>query len=121
MDMEEQGETDYRGTIVHFTPDAQIFTETTEFDFDTLRTRTRELAFLNRGLTISIEDKREEHKVRKDFHYEGGIRSYVEHLNKAKTLSMSHQFIWKVNAMILWLRFPCNIILVLKQHHFIRK
>lgn len=84
MDMEVQGETDYRGTIVHFTPDPQIFTETTEFDFDTLRTRTRELAFLNRGLTISIEDKREEHKVRKDFHYEGGIRSYVEHLNKAK-------------------------------------
>ncbi|HFQ6393692.1 TPA: DNA topoisomerase IV subunit B, partial [Listeria monocytogenes] len=67
MDMEEQGETDYRGTIVHFTPDPQIFSETTEFDFDTLRTRTRELAFLNRGLTISIEDKREEHKVRKDF------------------------------------------------------
>ncbi|EFI85093.1 DNA gyrase subunit B [Listeria grayi] len=84
MDMEERGETDYRGTIVHFKPDPEIFTETTVFDFDTLRTRARELAFLNKNLRISIEDKREEHQVRKDYHYEGGIRSYVEHLNKSK-------------------------------------
>ncbi|STY44699.1 DNA gyrase subunit B [Listeria grayi] len=84
MDMEERGDTDYRGTIVHFKPDPEIFTETTVFDFDTLRTRARELAFLNKNLRISIEDKREEHQVRKDYHYEGGIRSYVEHLNKSK-------------------------------------
>lgn len=65
MDMENQGETDYRGTIVHFTPDPEIFTETVEFDYETLRTRIRELAFLNRGLKISIEDKRAEHETKK--------------------------------------------------------
>lgn len=84
MNMEVRGDTDYRGTIVHFKPDPEIFTETTVFEYDTLRTRTRELAFLNKNLKISIEDKREEHKVRQDYHFEGGIRSYVEHLNKSK-------------------------------------
>ncbi|MBC1906398.1 DNA topoisomerase (ATP-hydrolyzing) subunit B [Listeria booriae] len=84
MDLEERGESDYRGTIVHFTPDPEIFKETTEFEYDTLRTRTRELAFLNRGLKISIEDKRAEHEQRQDYHYEGGIKSYVEHLNRSK-------------------------------------
>ncbi|EUJ53045.1 DNA topoisomerase (ATP-hydrolyzing) subunit B [Listeria fleischmannii] len=84
MDMENQGETDYRGTIVHFTPDPEIFTETVEFDYETLRTRIRELAFLNRGLKISIEDKRAEHETKNEYHYEGGIKSYVEHLNRAK-------------------------------------
>lgn len=84
MDMENQGETDYRGTIVHFTPDPEIFTETVEFDYETLRTRIRELAFLNRGLKISIEDKRADHETKNEYHYEGGIKSYVEHLNRAK-------------------------------------
>ncbi len=52
--------------------------------FDKLATRVRELAFLNRGLKISIEDKREEHPVLKEYHYDGGIKSYVEHLNASK-------------------------------------
>ncbi|EUJ25988.1 DNA gyrase subunit B [Listeria floridensis FSL S10-1187] len=84
MDLENQGTTDYRGTIVHFKPDPEIFTETVEFDYEILRTRVRELAFLNRGLMISIEDKREEHQVKKEYHYEGGIKSYVDHLNRTK-------------------------------------
>jgi DNA gyrase subunit B len=77
------GETDHTGTITHFKPDGEIFTETLEFEFDILATRLRELAFLTRGVKITIEDKREENK-RKEYHYEGGIKSYVEHLNRTK-------------------------------------
>ncbi|MEH7386181.1 DNA topoisomerase (ATP-hydrolyzing) subunit B [Bacillus sp. JJ1521] len=77
------GETDHTGTITHFKPDGEIFTETLEYEFDTLSTRLRELAFLTRGVKITIEDKREENK-RREYHYEGGIKSYVEHLNRTK-------------------------------------
>jgi len=77
------GETDSTGTITHFKPDGEIFTETLEYDFDTLATRLRELAFLTRGVKITIEDKREENK-RKEYFYEGGIKQYVEHLNRTK-------------------------------------
>jgi len=77
------GESDKTGTIIHFTPDPEIFKETTEFEYDVLATRIRELAFLNRGLLITIEDKRVENK-KAEFHYEGGIKSYVEHLNRTK-------------------------------------
>ncbi len=83
FDLKVIGETDKTGTIIHFTPDPEIFTETTEYDYDTLANRIRELAFLNRGIQISIEDKRGEGK-RRDYHYEGGIKSYVEHLNRSK-------------------------------------
>jgi DNA gyrase subunit B len=83
-DLKVIGETDRHGTTVHFVPDPEIFTETTIFNFDKLATRVRELAFLNRGLKISIEDKREEKPVLKEYHYEGGIKSYVEHLNGNK-------------------------------------
>lgn len=83
-DLKVIGETEKHGTTVHFVPDPEIFTETVEFDFNKLATRVRELAFLNRGLRISIEDKRPETPVVKEFHFEGGIKSYVEHLNKGK-------------------------------------
>lgn len=83
-DLKVIGETEEHGTTVHFVPDPEIFTETVEFDFNKLATRVRELAFLNRGLRISIEDKRPETPVVKEFHFEGGIKSYVEHLNKGK-------------------------------------
>ncbi|MBM7716799.1 DNA gyrase subunit B [Bacillus thermophilus] len=83
FDLKIIGDTDQTGTVIHFKPDPEIFTETTEFDFETLSTRTRELAFLNKGLKLTIEDKREEPK-KLEFHYEGGIMSYVEHLNRAK-------------------------------------
>jgi DNA gyrase subunit B len=83
-DLKVIDETDRHGTTVHFTPDPEIFTETTVFQFDKLATRVRELAFLNRGLKISIEDRREEEPVLKEYHYEGGIKSYVKHLNANK-------------------------------------
>lgn len=79
-------QTDRHGTTVHFTPDPEIFTETTEFDFSKLATRIRELAFLNRGMRIWIEDKREEEPVINEYHYDGGIKSYVEYLNANKTV-----------------------------------
>ncbi|EMF0366880.1 DNA topoisomerase (ATP-hydrolyzing) subunit B [Enterococcus faecium] len=79
-------QTDRHGTTVHFMPDPEIFTETTEFDFSKLATRIRELAFLNRGMRISIEDKREEEPVINEYHYDGGIKSYVEYLNANKTV-----------------------------------
>ncbi|WP_291293220.1 DNA topoisomerase (ATP-hydrolyzing) subunit B [Enterococcus sp.] len=85
-DLKVIGETDRHGTTVHFVPDPEIFTETTVFNFDKLATRVRELAFLNRGLKISIEDKREEQTLLKEYHYDGGIKSYVEHLNASKTV-----------------------------------
>ncbi|WP_434801647.1 DNA topoisomerase (ATP-hydrolyzing) subunit B [Robertmurraya yapensis (ex Hitch et al 2024)] len=83
-DLKVIGDTDRTGTTVHFQPDPEIFTETIEYEFDTLAARTRELAFLNKGLKISIEDKRGDEKKRNEYLYEGGIKSYVEHLNRTK-------------------------------------
>lgn len=77
------GETEKRGTKVCFQPDTEIFTETIVYEFDILATRLRELAFLNRGLKIIIEDKRENGK-QKEYCYEGGIASFVEHLNRTR-------------------------------------
>src|SRR5499427_9514640 len=83
--LEMTGHTDRRGTKVTFTPDEKIF-ETTEFNFDVLSQRLRELAFLNRGLLITIDDERSDTAGKKhEFHYTGGIISFVEHLNKNKT------------------------------------
>ncbi|WP_058309203.1 DNA topoisomerase (ATP-hydrolyzing) subunit B [Gracilibacillus massiliensis] len=82
-DLQVIGETDISGTKTHFKPDPDIFTETIEFQYDILATRLRELAFLNKGLSISIQDKREDREL-ETFHYEGGIGSYVEHLNRSK-------------------------------------
>jgi DNA gyrase subunit B len=77
------GTTQKRGTKVTFRPDPQIF-EALEYSFDTLAQRLRELAFLNGGIVITIDDEREDGKSHK-FQYEGGIVSFVEHLNKNKT------------------------------------
>ncbi|MBR3210364.1 MAG: DNA topoisomerase (ATP-hydrolyzing) subunit B [Bacilli bacterium] len=74
---------DRTGTTVHFLPDDEIFTETTVFDYDILKTRLKELAFLNKGLRISLYDEREAEK-KDSFYYEGGIVEYVEMLNKNK-------------------------------------
>ena len=70
------------GTTVHFKPDPEIFRETTTYNIKTLTDRLRELAFLNKGLKITIEDLRQADHERKEFHYEGGIRQYVEYLNE---------------------------------------
>lgn len=83
-ELEVVGETDKHGTVVRFLPDPEIFKETTIFDFEKLAVRVRELAFLNKGLQISITDNRPETPVRQDYHYEGGIKSYVEFLNENK-------------------------------------
>nr|WP_220129276.1 DNA topoisomerase (ATP-hydrolyzing) subunit B [Anoxybacillus calidus] len=82
-DLQVIGDTDRTGTTVHFKPDPEIFTETTEYDYDTLATRLRELAFLNRGIKITLEDKRVENR-KNEYYYEGGIKSYVEHLNRTR-------------------------------------
>ena len=75
---------DYTGTKVTFLPDKEIFEETV-FDFDTLKQRFREMAFLTKGLRIVLRDERQEEAVEKEFHYEGGIKEFVQYLNKSKT------------------------------------
>lgn len=81
--LKEIGITDHNGTEVRFLPDKEIFEET-EFDYNTLRQRLREMAFLTKGIKIVLRDNRlEEPKIR-TFHYEGGIKEYVEYLNKSK-------------------------------------
>ncbi|MBI4042838.1 MAG: DNA gyrase subunit B, partial [Deltaproteobacteria bacterium] len=82
-DLKEIGETTQRGTKIRFFPDKEIF-EITEFNFDTLTQRLRELAFLNPGLVIDLIDEMSENKH--TFFYEGGIVSFVQHLNKNRTM-----------------------------------
>ena len=76
----EEGKT---GTKVHFKPDSTIFEETV-YDYDTLKTRLRETAFLTKGLKIVLIDAREDKEQKKEFHYEGGIKEFVTYLNKSK-------------------------------------
>jgi len=78
---EKIGDTDESGTKTYFKPDPEIFEEI-EFDYDTLSQRLRELAFLNKGIKINIVDERNDKK--NEFHYEGGIKSFVEYLNRNK-------------------------------------
>ena len=82
-DLEMTGTTQRRGTKVTFKPDAQVF-ETVEYSFDTLAQRLRELAFLNGGILIAIHDERD--GKNHQFQYDGGIVSFVQHLNKNKTI-----------------------------------
>ena len=72
------------GTSVTFLPDKEIFEETV-FEFNTLKTRLREMAFLTKGLRIVLKDLREEEVIEKEFHYEGGIKEFVQYLNHSKT------------------------------------
>jgi DNA gyrase subunit B len=81
--LKEVGETKKRGTLVRFWPDPEIFKETIDFNFETLSVRLRELAFLNKGLRITIEDERTNKSH--DFFFEGGIVSFIEHINAKKT------------------------------------
>ncbi|WP_214885468.1 MULTISPECIES: DNA topoisomerase (ATP-hydrolyzing) subunit B [unclassified Exiguobacterium] len=83
-ELEIVGTTDTTGTTVRFFPDGDIFQETLEYDFDLLATRLRELAFLNKGLRIVAKDDRSDETIERNYHYEGGIKSYVEHLNRSK-------------------------------------
>ncbi|WP_207729483.1 DNA topoisomerase (ATP-hydrolyzing) subunit B [Clostridium gallinarum] len=81
-DLSKIGTTEDHGTKVSFKPDADIFEET-EYDFEILSNRLRELAFLNKGIKIILEDKREENKI-DVYHYEGGIKEFVSYLNRNK-------------------------------------
>ncbi len=82
-DLKVTGDTDKTGTIVTFMPDDEIF-ETLEFDYNTLKNRFREIAFLNKGLTLTVQDKRGEETVSDTFHFDGGIVEFVDYLNKNK-------------------------------------
>ncbi|MDY3919170.1 MAG: DNA topoisomerase (ATP-hydrolyzing) subunit B [Candidatus Limivivens sp.] len=73
------------GTTVTFQPDKEIFRETTEFEFNILKQRLREMAFLTKNVKIILRDEREEEIKEKTFHYEGGIKEFVAYLNKGKT------------------------------------
>ncbi len=81
--LEVVGDTGKRGTTVTFKPDGSIF-ETLEFDYDTLRTRLREMAFLTKGLKIILTDKREGKEKEREFYYEGGINEFVAYINRHK-------------------------------------
>ncbi len=78
------GEAKKTGSKSIFWPDPEIFTETTEFDYDTLQHRLREMAFLNKGIKITLTDEREGKKKKEVFHYEGGLKEFVKHLNSNK-------------------------------------
>ncbi|MDD3337653.1 MAG: DNA topoisomerase (ATP-hydrolyzing) subunit B [Lachnospiraceae bacterium] len=80
----DECEPEKTGTMVSFYPDKEIFEEL-NFDYDTLKQRFREMAFLTKGLRISLRDEREDEPVEKDFHYEGGIKEFVTYLNRSKT------------------------------------
>ena len=82
--LEVIGESSHTGTIISFLPDDEIFDEI-EFDFETLEYRLRELSFLNKGVRIVFEDKREGQEKSRDFHYNGGLVEYVKFLNKSRT------------------------------------
>ncbi len=92
------GTTDKRGTLVQFKPDAEIFQETTDFNFDTLSARLRELAFLNKGLRIKIVDERT--NKANDFYFEGGIVSFVEFMNAKKTTLFQKSSILNAKKLI---------------------
>lgn len=79
------GHVETTGTKVTFLPDKEIFTEGVEFSFDTLASRFRELAFLNKGLRITLTDERDDEKYSESYHYEGGLKSFVKYLNTNKS------------------------------------
>ena len=83
-ELEVVGESHHTGTIINFMPDETIFDEI-EFKYETLEHRLRELSFLNKGVKIVFEDKREGSQRKKEFHYEGGLVEFVKYLNKTKT------------------------------------
>lgn len=84
FDLKVVGDTDKTGTMIRFKSDPEIFTETREYDIEVLQHRIKELAFLNKGLEINLTDERGEEDQTFSYHYEGGIKSYVEQMNETR-------------------------------------
>ena len=84
--LENYGDTDLTGTIITFKADPKVFTETSVYDFETIRLRIQQMAFLNKGITFHVNDHRLGEPITKTYLYEGGIKEYVEYLNKNKEL-----------------------------------
>ena len=108
-DLQVIRDTDRTGTIIHFEPDPEIFTETIEYDYSVLAERVQELAFLNKGIKLTIEDKRGDGQ-KQEFHYEGGLQSYVEYLSRTKSPCLTSRSMWKGTGMKSLSRLLCNII-----------
>ena len=89
-DLKKIGKSTERGTEVRFKADGKIFKETTVYEYEVLEKRLREQAFLNAGVHIELRDERQEDVIQKNFHYEGGISSFVEFLNKKKHVDPIH-------------------------------
>ncbi len=90
-DLEVIGDTEETGTLVRFKADAEIFTETTVYEYETLQRRIREQAFLNAGLRISLTDRRDEENVIEDVYcFEGGLSSFVQYINESRALTPLH-------------------------------
>lgn len=90
-ELEQRGETDRVGTLIRFKPDAEIFQESTVYDYETLQTRLREQAFLNAGIHIELVDERDpENRIQNNFCYDGGVSSFVEFINKKKAVEVVH-------------------------------
>ena len=97
--LEVLGDTEQTGTIVTFQPDPSIFEESTEYDYETLLRRLREQAFLNAGVNILLTDTRDADNLREiNLHYEGGIRSFVDHIHKSRGLEVLHEDIIYLSA-----------------------
>ena len=90
-DLKVVGNTDRTGTMIRFKPSADIFQETTVYDFDTLSRRLREQAFLNAGLRITLTDRRGAEEVQDVYHYEGGISEFVKYVHKVRGLTPLHE------------------------------
>ena len=88
--LEKVGPAASTGTTVTFKPDPEMFTESTEYDYDILLTRLREESFLNAGVRITLTDERGEEVVRESMCYEGGISSFVEYLNRKRDMTVLH-------------------------------
>lgn len=88
--IKEKGKTDKTGTIITFTPDETIFTQTTTFKFNIILERMRELAFLNPEIRVIVQDKREEMEQEVELHYEGGVKDFVKYLDENRTSMMKN-------------------------------
>lgn len=82
--LEDRGPTEQKGTMITFLPSAKTFTETLDFDYETLRLRIQQMAFLNRGIAFEISDERKQPVVKQNYRYDGGIQEYVAFLNANK-------------------------------------